>query len=222
MSSPGARASSKRFVLPAFKKTQTSDEFKRALVNRIKALEQEFKSLRTFTPTTSAAGGAHRGGPRRGGAAGVRGGRGGRGGGRGGGGKSQQRPERLCFCCGSNDHLAEACSKAHPAAVALIKKQRQERDEARARNADSSTEGNYSRVSALPVTVSAIRTLHFHSATKFHTGHMPVTRRRRLEELSIELRWQMCALKLSNKATLLQSRMISRCDVYYCAYKSAV
>jgi len=222
MSSPGARASSKRFVLHAFKKTQTSDEFKRALDNRITALEQEVKSLRTFTPTTRAAGGAPRGAPRRGGAAGVRGGLCGHGGKRGGGGKSQQRPERLCFCCGSNGHLAEACSKAHPAAVALIKKQRQERDEARARNADSSTEGNYSGVSALPVTVSAIRTLHFHSATKFHTGHVPVTRRHRLEELSIELRWQMCALRLSNKATLLQRRTIRCGDVYYREYKSAV
>jgi hypothetical protein len=77
-------------------------------------------------------------------------------------------------------------------------------------------------VSALPVTVSAIRTLHFHSATKFHTGHVPVTRRRRLKELSIELRWQMCALRLSNKATLLQGRTIRRGDVYYSAYKSAV
>jgi hypothetical protein len=104
--------------------------------NRIKALEQEVKSLRTFTPTTGAAGGAPRGGPRRGGAAGARGGRGGRGGGPRGGGKSRQRPERLCVCCCSNEHLAQACSKAHPAAVALIKKQRQERDEARARNAE--------------------------------------------------------------------------------------
>ena len=105
--------------------------------------------------------------------------------------------------------------KAHPAAVALIKKQHLERDEARARNAerqllrlqtqagdqevtedeyeddyqfeglnDSSNEGNYSRVSALLLTVSTICTLHFHWATKFHTGHMPVCR---LEELSIEL-----------------------------------
>jgi len=177
--------------------------------NLFKALEQEVKNLRAFTPTNGAAGGAPRGGPRRGGAAGLRGGRGGRGGGRGRGGKSQHRPERLCVCCGSKDHLAEACSKANPAAVALIKKQRQERDEARARNAerqlrllqtqagdqevsedefdtdyqfeelnDSSAEDNYSRVSALPVTVSVIHTLHFHLATKFHTGHVPVTRRR--------------------------------------------
>ena len=73
-------------------------------------------------------------------------------------------------------------------------------------------------VCQLSLSLSPQFALHFHSATKFHAGRMPVTRRRRLEELSIELRWQTCALKVSNKATSLQGRTIRRGDVYYRAY----
>jgi hypothetical protein len=47
MSSSGARASSKRFVLPALKKTQTSDEFKRALVKMVNTADHKLRAMET-------------------------------------------------------------------------------------------------------------------------------------------------------------------------------
>ena len=47
MSSPGARASSKRFVLPAFKKTQTSDDFRMALVKMVHTADHKLRAVET-------------------------------------------------------------------------------------------------------------------------------------------------------------------------------
>ena len=180
----------------------------------IKALEKEITNLRTLTSGDSVRGGrgAHRG---RGGRGGARGGargaaRGGRGGLRSGAGTDEQEP-RLCVVCGVPEHLAEDCPKADPTAVARIKKRR---EDARARNADrnlrraqgeatddeseefefelgglndSSAEGHCFSASTLSPTSSAQHTVHFHPATIFLDYHKPVTRRRRLNELSCPL-----------------------------------
>jgi hypothetical protein len=64
---------------------------------------------------------------------------------------------------------------------------------------DSSAEGHCFSASTLSPIASAHHTVHFHPATIFLDYHKPVTRRRWLNELPIDLRWQACVLKMSNK-----------------------
>ena len=139
-------------------------------------------------------------------------GRGGRGDRRGAANSNEQEP-RLCVVCGTAEHLAEGCPHAHPTVVARIKKRR---ENARAWKADECRDADHTAVAR-----TAQHTVHFHPTTIFLDYHKPVTRRRRLNELPIDLRWQACVLKLSNKITLMHGRIIRRTDVVYRTYKAA-
>ena len=177
---------------------------------RIEALEKENANLRYV----------HRG-------------RGGRGGRRGAANSNEQEP-RLCVVCGTAEHLAEGCPHAHPTAVARIKKRR---ENARAWKADECRDADHTAVARTAqhtahthecrdadhtaVARTAQHTVHFHPATIFLNYHKPVTRRRRLNELPIDLRWQACVLKMSNKTTLMHRRVIRGTDVVYRTYKAA-
>jgi hypothetical protein len=86
---------------------------------------------------------------------------------------------------------------------------------------DSSAEGHCFSASTLSPTSSAQHTVHFHPATIFLDYHKPVTRRRQLNELPIDLCWQVCVLKMSNKITLMHGRIITHTDVVYRTYKAA-
>ena len=147
--------------------------FSPAAANRFKALEKEVANLRTLIRIKALEKeianlrDAHRG-------------RGGRGGRRGAANSNEHEPQ-LCVVCGTAEHLAEECPDANPTAVASIKKRR---ENARAWNTDrhECRDADHTAVAR-----TAQHTVHFHPATFFLDYHKPVTRRRRLNELPIDL-----------------------------------